>query len=852
MTQTSLMKAMIAMKIINAKYAKSQQSTHAAYAEMHTTAQMSTTIRMCNPITRERHSLTCNKLQNQQFGLEAQNLADKFQKDDQSSSEEDAANNKIEEIKVKFPTKRPEPQNDGNVAIDLGKIRENIINLYIKGAIEECCNECSLMYKKVKDMLQNAEKEAQNARVDLEAFIGSLMYARSIILTADSKNKFDELCECLKRAYELFTNWTKKFDFKTAKNTLKEEVIKKDSLSMRSSTKKKYSPNSDIAELKTILYIYSIFASFFNYCGFTDKSEDCYLHYAESVEKLYGQTSLESSNCYFMLGVFYFECRIYEKALICFKKAMNNREKILGKQSQYVADCHYNIGMIYSKTKNFEKALSSLNNSLSIRKTSIGCYSYAVSESLEQVAKISIQLNDLTTAYNSLQECLEIRKKIIKNSKEPAINRINLYIAYIDKVLSRRKQPNAMPLNDTTQSMISRPPTFSPSILKLNQSAYSESVDMELGSVQLLLSFDTNQLKILNSTQYSDIIKPFYISDTLRQSFDDIQNGLLNKSSIGYMSRSSFYSTTQNDMTFTPIKLKISHKLIEKLEDIRGSSSGYFDILINNYNTLISKFEHKIRKSQSTILHCCFQYDLNVAFFISSLKDDQQKSVSNIIQREWKIIESNNMKQIELATLKSAIGEKQNENRTSLEIRLCTRIDEFETTDLIENINIQFTQKMIQNCHTDTIFTIEKLRKMVLDKADPEGIFKAELKSLLETLSDEQLQEFAISNQFLIESKSSPDPNKTLTVENTFTSPYQLFSTNEERKESPDLHQAINESPINNPEVMDAIKQVLSDEQKKMLQENPSILFAFTRTKKEIELDERIRAGLQNVKSTSN
>jgi tetratricopeptide (TPR) repeat protein len=55
---------------------------------------------------------------------------------------------------------------------------------------------------------------------------------------------------------------------------------------------------------------------------------------------------LQTSNCYYLVGVFYLEHKYFAKALACFKRAAEIRENKLG-EHECLADCWYNIGLTY-------------------------------------------------------------------------------------------------------------------------------------------------------------------------------------------------------------------------------------------------------------------------------------------------------------------------------------------------------------------------------------------------------------------------------------------------------------------------------------------------------------------------
>lgn len=52
-----------------------------------------------------------------------------------------------------------------------------------------------------------------------------------------------------------------------------------------------------------------------------------------------GTETIETSNCYFLMGVFYIQNKYYIKALACMKKSMNIRIGKLTDKHECVTDC---------------------------------------------------------------------------------------------------------------------------------------------------------------------------------------------------------------------------------------------------------------------------------------------------------------------------------------------------------------------------------------------------------------------------------------------------------------------------------------------------------------------------------
>lgn len=80
---------------------------------------------------------------------------------------------------------------------------------------------------------------------------------------------------------------------------------------------------------------------------------DCvkyYVIYIKNVEKLYGKSSIEASNSYFLLGCYFSEEGFFKKAISCFMKSACNREILAG-------DCYFNIGILYCIQEKYVEAL---------------------------------------------------------------------------------------------------------------------------------------------------------------------------------------------------------------------------------------------------------------------------------------------------------------------------------------------------------------------------------------------------------------------------------------------------------------------------------------------------------------
>lgn len=119
----------------------------------------------------------------------------------------------------------------------------------------------------------------------------------------------------------------------------------------------------------------------YNALGQQKKCEEAYYNYVKRVEMYYGVNSAETSNCYFMLGIYYFENLFLDKALLCYQKCIWIRKSLNADEG--IADCKYNVAVIYWKKNQLERAITELNECLEIRWQVIGPDSIPASKCLE-------------------------------------------------------------------------------------------------------------------------------------------------------------------------------------------------------------------------------------------------------------------------------------------------------------------------------------------------------------------------------------------------------------------------------------------------------------------------------------
>ena len=91
------------------------------------------------------------------------------------------------------------------------------------------------------------------------------------------------------------------------------------------------------------------------------------------IEKFYSPTSLESSNSYFLLGVYYASksAHFTHKSIACFGKALSIRERKKDCDAS-CADCLLNMGLLYKRQGMNDYAEEALKRALKIRLNFIG------------------------------------------------------------------------------------------------------------------------------------------------------------------------------------------------------------------------------------------------------------------------------------------------------------------------------------------------------------------------------------------------------------------------------------------------------------------------------------------------
>lgn len=90
-----------------------------------------------------------------------------------------------------------------------------------------------------------------------------------------------------------------------------------------------------------------------------------YVVYTKHVEQIFGKTSLEASNCYFLIGCYFAEEGFLRKSIACFLKSAACRGELAG-------DCYFNIGVLYEIQKKHTKALEMFEIAIKLRMEQYG------------------------------------------------------------------------------------------------------------------------------------------------------------------------------------------------------------------------------------------------------------------------------------------------------------------------------------------------------------------------------------------------------------------------------------------------------------------------------------------------
>lgn len=231
-----------------------------------------------------------------------------------------------------------------------------------------------------------------------------------------------------------------------------------------------------IKELKKRTSLLSTFATLFNALGNFKATESCYVHYLKTIKVNYGKSSLECSNCFFLMGSFYLTSSSpasphLKKAISCFMACLKIRTGVLPESHTSISDCYYNIGIVLFLARNsnettiehlesiessarnrngiidsgtlVERSLNWIWNALAIRVQNCGEENIHVAKIYEVLGLIFMELGDEKNAVEKLRMCLAIKWEVLGNGNHPEILSVveNLRVLLL-KIEERKQEKN--------------------------------------------------------------------------------------------------------------------------------------------------------------------------------------------------------------------------------------------------------------------------------------------------------------------------------------------------------------------------------------------------------------------------
>lgn len=188
-------------------------------------------------------------------------------------------------------------------------------------------------------------------------------------------------------------------------------------------------------QLKRKLTAYAALGTLFCVCGDFVNGEKLYIQYTKVIETQFGLNSLETSNAYFLVGLFYQEQVYPARAIACFRRALEMRIEGLGSEHETVADCFYNIGLVYKQVGSWNKAAEQLGKALRIREKNTSAHSLPVAQVLEALGKVQMAVKDYKSAFEKLTQCYNIRKRLLKNPENEQIERVKTLLRRLGQAL---------------------------------------------------------------------------------------------------------------------------------------------------------------------------------------------------------------------------------------------------------------------------------------------------------------------------------------------------------------------------------------------------------------------------------
>jgi len=126
---------------------------------------------------------------------------------------------------------------------------------------------------------------------------------------------------------------------------------------------------------------------------------------------------LETSNAYFLVGIYYHEVGIKgnHKSIACFKKSLAIREKIFGCDGDACcSDCLLNLGLLYKQRGYNSEAEDAFKRAMKIRSRYVGGDSLSTANVQEEMGKFYLELGMFEESYKYLRDCFETRSHLFK------------------------------------------------------------------------------------------------------------------------------------------------------------------------------------------------------------------------------------------------------------------------------------------------------------------------------------------------------------------------------------------------------------------------------------------------------
>ncbi|CAG9315303.1 unnamed protein product [Blepharisma stoltei] len=194
--------------------------------------------------------------------------------------------------------------------------------------------------------------------------------------------------------------------------------------------------NLTYTQLKTKVSVYSTLANLLCACGDYINAEKMYVQYIKLIELHLGRSSLETSNAYFMLGLFYQNQKLISKSIMSFTVSHEIRIENLGDSHETVADCEYNLALLNKMKGNMFKATTLLQKALNTRIKNCSESSLPVAQVLEALGSIHIKNKDYKSALDKLSHCYNIRKNLLKHCPDHEdLNRVTELLTLLHDLL---------------------------------------------------------------------------------------------------------------------------------------------------------------------------------------------------------------------------------------------------------------------------------------------------------------------------------------------------------------------------------------------------------------------------------